>query len=399
MQRLEQQDSYLRHFSGRVAGVVRRDGASWVTLTASAFYPTSGGQPPDTGTLNEVEVTEVIVREGVVWHRMAADVLAVGDEVLGEIDWQRRYRHMQRHSGQHLLSQAFSRIDPSFATHSVSLRGPLCTLDLAGEPGQQALRQAEELVNEVAYQNLAIRCFEVDESRVTRYQLRRPPKVSGRIRLVQIGDWELSACGGTHLHSTAEAAPIKILRGESIRRGLTRVSFRVGLEALEDYRLKHRIGSQLARAFSSQVDELPERIAALRRELVDRKKQIALLEKRVVRQLANELQREAQELPAGKVITSILPTDDAALLKPLAATLCRQQDLIALLAVAHPQRAQLLFACGNAVDHDMNILLQEVLPAVAGRGGGHSSLAQGSGEHPEGVAGALEQARRSLLGS
>jgi len=213
--RLEQLDSYARSFSSRVIAAEERKGAHWVALEESLFYPTSGGQVFDSGTLNNIAVLDVEKQDDLVWHKLERS-LAVGDVVEGELDWARRYRHMQRHSGQHLLSQAFFRLDGAFETKSVSLTSELCTIDFSGEPQLSDLVAAQALVNEVVYKNLAIRAFEVDDSEIANYPLRRPPKVSGRVRLVQMGDWEWSACGGTHLASTAEAAPVKLLRSERI---------------------------------------------------------------------------------------------------------------------------------------------------------------------------------------
>ena len=119
-----------------------------------------------------------------------------------------------------------------------------CTIDLAGEPKESDLKRAEKITNEAAYQNLPIKAFEVDEKEISNYPLRRAPKVSGKIRVVQIGEYDSSACGGTHLGSSAEALPIKVTGSEKIKGGLTRIYFMAGSEALADYELKHKISSR-----------------------------------------------------------------------------------------------------------------------------------------------------------
>ena len=393
--RLEQRNSYQRDFSGEVREVVPEGELAWLVLNQSLFYPTSGGQPHDTGTLGEGRVINV---EGgdEVRHLVQGGHFRVGQQVHGVLDWPRRYRHMQRHTGQHLVSQAFVRVDPSFETKSVSLGAPVCTVDFAGSPDNGAQVEAERLVNEVVYENLEIHASEVDEHEVGRYPLRRPPKVSGRIRLVAMGDWEISACGGTHLRRTAEAGPIKLLKSERIKSGLTRVYFVCGLEALEDYSLKHSVMRDLALTFSTQVETVPERVVALQRDLMVAKREVNELQTKLATVLSEALSARANTGQHGRVVKYQLSDEERALLKPLAAALTEQEDVTALLGVVQNERAQLLFARGDAVTLNMADLIKEVLPLLGGRGGGKPELAQGSGGEFKRLAEALEHAAKSL---
>lgn len=395
--RLEQRDSYQTRFDSTVTALEERGGGRWAALAESCFYPESGGQGADLGWLDvgrtRLRVTDVQKRGGGVWHRLEGEGgLAVGQRVSGEIEWPRRYRHMQRHSGQHLLSQAFVRLDPAFETRSVSLAGPVCTLDLAGGPDAEACERAETLVNEVAYQNLPIRAFEVDERELGRYPLRRPPKVSGRVRLVQVGDWELSACGGTHLRSSAEALPIKLLGQGRVKGELTRVSFCCGWEALADYREKHRVVVELARAVSAQTSELPARVAALQDELRAAQARLREAQERLAEAEAARLLQGARRLGPHRVVHALVEGEA----QSLAAALCRRPDVIALLGQAQGEKASLLFMRGAAASADMNRLLREVLPLVEGRGGGKPDRAQGGGSRLAGLEQALERAAALL---
>lgn len=243
--RLDRLDSYLTRFEATVTGAEPGDGGTWVRLDRSAFYPTAGGQPHDTGVLAGRRVLDVADRDGEVWHLLEpGDAPRVGDTVVGEVDWERRYAHMQRHTAQHMLSQAFVRVGasrgaeadgvPGYHTRAVSMRGPDCTVDLTGDPDEEALAAAEEEVNRAARRALPVMAFEVPEERLSAYSLRRPPKVKGLVRLVAVGDYDLVACGGTHLRSSAEALPVKVLGLERVRGGLTRVTFRAGAEAVSD---------------------------------------------------------------------------------------------------------------------------------------------------------------------
>lgn len=395
-----QRDSYRTTFRSEVAEVrgdrVQGDEVQgdWVRLSETFFYPTSGGQPHDTGVLEggagQTEVVEVKLMDAQIWHRLEGPPLEVGEPVDATLDWARRYRHMQRHSAQHLLSQVFTHLDPAFETRAVSLSGSVCTLDLSGEPDEDDLQHAEVLVNRVAYANLEIRAFEIDEREVARYPLRRPPKVSGRIRLVQMGDFELSACGGTHLRSTAEALPIKLLGRSRVRGGLVRVQFSAGWEALDDYRSKHESVEGLARGFSAQARDVPEHVAALKLELAGAKRALAENRKRLAQLLAETL-RQGTEGP----ICHILAPEDADLLAPLAHELVQCEGVVALLAVTQEGRAQLLFARHERGDADMRAALDTALAPLGGRGGGSAARAQGGGS-ATGLADALAGACAAL---
>lgn len=397
-ERLDQNDSYTTAFRARVNAVESVEGAVWVGLDRSAFYPESGGQPADTGTLSGLRVADVQIRDGTVWHRVEGGTLAVGDEVSGDVGWERRFRHMQRHTGQHLLSQAFLRVHEAFTTQSVSLSGPDCTLDLSGDPTTAALHQAEAQVNRYAYAGLPITAFEVAEAELEldAYPLRRPPKVSGRVRLVKMGDVELSACGGTHLRSTAEAAPIKLLGLESIRGDLTRVTFRVGLEALEDYGLKHRVASDVAASFSAGVREVPERVTALRSTTADTERALRAAHERIAELLSEQLLSEASPANGFAVVEHVLDIDDADLLRPLGRALTAHDATVALLAARTPEKILVLFARSPELDLDLRPVLQAALEPIEGKGGGRPELAQGGGLRSDGLREALRSAQDAL---
>jgi alanyl-tRNA synthetase len=399
MKRLEQQDSYLKEFTSTLIEVRDQKGHVVVALAESAFYPTSGGQPFDTGTLNGVRVVDTFKEEKTddgVWHKLEKNTLQVGDIVQGVIDWEHRYKHMQRHSAEHMLAQAFVRVNLAFQTQAVNLSQVICTIDVAGEPKEKELHRAEEIVNEVAYQNLPVKAFEVDETEISNYPLRRAPKVTGKIRIVQIGDYDYSACGGTHLRSTAEALPIKVLSSEKIKGGLTRIYFIAGSEALSDYRLKHSISREVATSFSSSVEKLPERVAQLRDDLKTTKQQLAALQETVAKAKAKELLQTAQKINKGRIITHELSSEESSLLLPLSKLLGAEPDVMALLG-SSTDKASLLFIRGKEVSVEMNTLLGEVLYLIEGKGGGSAERAQGNGADTAGVMQALEYARMLIV--
>jgi alanyl-tRNA synthetase len=395
VKRLEQLDSYLKEFTSTVTEVREQKGQPIIALAESAFYPTSGGQSFDAGTLNGIRVLDTFKEEkndDTVWHRLEQNTFQIGDTVHGIIDWKRRYKHMQRHSAEHMVAQAFVRVNPAFQTQAVNLSQANCTIDLAGEPKEADLEAAEKIVNEAAYQNLPIKAFEVDETDISNYPLRRTPKVSGKIRIVQIGEYDFSACGGTHLRSSAEALPIKVMGSEKIKGGLTRIYFMAGSEALADYGVKHQMSTSVAQSFSSSVEKLPERVAQLRDELKTTKQQLIALQEKVAKAKAEELLQSAQTTDKGRIITHELSQDESNLLLPLSKLLGAHDDVIALLGSSN-DKASLLFIRGKHVSVDMNKLLGEVLYLIQGKGGGSSERAQGNGTDTTGVTQALEYAR------
>jgi alanyl-tRNA synthetase len=422
MSRLDQHDAYLLEFDAHVVAA-RADGDhAWVRLDASAFYPTSGGQLHDVGTLAGLAVDDVRIEDdGAVWHHVAgaADAWVAGRPVHGAIDGERRARHRQRHSAQHLLSQAFVRVDPAYATRSVALTGADLTVDLAGEPDDDAIAAAEWLANEAAYDAWPVVAVEVDEAELERFPLRRPPKVQGRIRLVAMGAavdrdpagaWELSACGGTHVRCTAEVAPIVVLKRERIRAGLTRVTFRAGWEALAHHRATHAAASAAAASLSTAVADLPAKVAALADEATAARRALAEARGRLAADLADELLGEpteaaptdasvpvAPETPPheGALIVAELEPGDADLVAPLADALAAR-GATAVLAVVRGDKAEVVAASGAGVD--VRPALQAALAVLGGRGGGKPARAQGAGPDVDAVADALSAAHDVLHG-
>jgi len=405
MSRLDQLDAYGLSFEAPVVAVRPVPDApdhAWVRLAASAFYPSSGGQPHDLGRLDGVEVVDVALDGDEVWQRVAAPPSAwpIGHLARGAVEPERRARHRQRHTAQHLLSQALLRVAPGYPTQAVSLTSPDLTVDLAGDPDDEAIAAAERLANEAAYAAWPVLAFEVDESELGRYPLRRPPKVRGRVRLVAIGPevgndpasaWELSACGGTHVRCSAEAAPIVVLRSERIRGGLVRITFRAGWEAWEDHRLKHAIASGAAAALSTGVPELGAKVAALAEEATGLRRALNDLRGRLADERAESLLGDGPAV--GALVVAELEGREADLLAPLADALAAR-GATAALGVLQGGRAELIVASGAGVD--VRPALAAALPHLAGRGGGRPERAQGAGPATDGLAAALAAAHDAL---
>ncbi|MFA5549992.1 MAG: alanyl-tRNA editing protein [Trueperaceae bacterium] len=405
--RLERYDSYATEFRAEVRRVRANERGTWLLLTRSAFYPTAGGQPHDTGVLSvagaALRVTDVQADEHGVWHLVegplpdevaameaageAAEVPA-GAAVHGVIDWPRRYRHMQRHTAQHLLSQALVRTNPDYGTRSVSMRGADCTIDFGGEVDEASLAAVEAEANRAARQALSVMCFEVDDARLGEYRLRRPAQVRGMVRLVAIGDYDLVACGGTHLRNSAEALPLKIVGLERVKGGTNRLTFRAGEEAQADYGAKHVVANRLGVALSAPAEELVERVERLQADLAELGRQLAATRLAQAAAVAQRLSAEAQ----GGVVSAYLAGDEADLFAELVDVLQREPGLVSLLAApeASGNRVRFAFLAGPGAATDVRPALSSALAALGGRGGGRPDRAQGAAQAD------AEQARTAL---
>jgi alanyl-tRNA synthetase len=434
--RLDRIDPYLTSFPATVTALKDGDEGTWVALDRSAFYPTAGGQPHDTGLLADRPVVDVMIEAGVVWHlvrpggepdRPAAPAsdgedtairehavtrvatlapLHVGSTVLGRVDWERRFRHMQRHTGQHLLSQAFLRVGRSlgadFGTKAVSLRNADCTLDLSNDAGvaidAAVCARVEAAANEAARTAMPVSAFEVEDRYLHEFELRRPSKVSGRVRLVAIGDYDLVACGGTHVRNSAELLPIAVLASERVRGDLTRVTFRVGGEASEDAAAKHAVVSSLSVALSSPAADLPSHVARLQAELVGTRQALAAARSVTAGYMADAAVTTGTNLAGVRLVRLVVRDQQADLLDALVDCLQSADGVVALCAAVDGDAVRLGFTAGPATDVDVRPALNAALAVIEGRGGGRSRRAMGAGTAVARLDEALDAAA-SVLGA
>jgi alanyl-tRNA synthetase len=367
----------LRAFTAEVTAVRDAGGRPAVALSQTAFYPAAGGQPCDLGRLGAFPVTDVHERDDEIWHVLdGGPPPAAGDRLEGRIDWERRFDHMQQHSGQHILSQAFLRaLDAQ--TLSVHM-GTTCTIDVALPTLDAAGAAAvEALANTVARENRPVIIRDVDPERVAALGLRRPPKVSGPVRVVEIESFDRSACGGTHVRACAEVAPI-IIRGWERYKGGTRVDFVCGDRALRDAHDRLALVRDLAGQFSVGETELRDAVARLRGRARELERELAEARARLVEQEAAGLVDAARRAAgAGQVAVvaaafSGRPIED---LRALASAATARERCVAIFATDPDRR--MIVARSPALPVDASAILREALSAHQGRGGGKSEAAEG----------------------
>lgn len=396
-QRLYYSDSHLVEFEARVVAVsTNEDGRATVTLDRTAFYPTGGGQPTDTGMLGAARVVECVdAGEECVLHVCEGDVPVAGALLLGRVDWPRRLDHIQQHTGQHILSQSFIELYGA-QTRSFRMTEEMCELDVELEdPSDERVERAVRRANEIIWDDRAVRVHLVTPEEAARMPLRKGSAREGELRVIEIEGFDFSPCGGTHAHSTGEVGCVVARQWERAK-GLVRVTFAAGVRALEDYARANRTARATAALFSIGRDEGTEAAARLQEENKQLQRRLRAAEETAARAEARELYEEAiaskAETGAPFVVARAFEGRDAESLRRLASALAAHARAVALLGSVEGGAARLVFARSADAPGDMNALMREACRTLGGRGGGRPELAQGGGQHAELLAEALDAA-------
>src|SRR6266576_1286540 len=380
-ERLYYNDSHLIEFEARVTDKSERvSGWTAVTLDRTAFYPTGGGQPSDTGTLNDARVLECIdAEEDGVLHVIQGRAPEIGASVKGRVDWARRLDHIQQHTGQHILSQAFVTLF-SAPTRGFRVMDESCEIDVElTNPTDEVIERAVELANNVIWEDRQITISTTTREDAARLPLRKEPSREGELRLIEIEGFDLTPCGGTHAYRTGEVGLIAVRSWERAK-GLTRIEFIAGGRALADYRRANKTARTVAGLFSAGRDDAAKLTAQLLEENKELHRRVRTLEEVAARVEAEELLATISPNAAGiRVVTRIFDGRDAESLKHLAQALISHSHTIALLASREQEAARLVFAKSADTDGDMNALMREACALIDGRGGGKPDMAQGGG--------------------
>jgi Ser-tRNA(Ala) deacylase AlaX len=367
-EKVYERDPYCRELATSVSTRECRDGRWRVRLERTIFRPEGGGQPEDAGTVNNLPLMALDSENDDIVHVLGGD--PGGGEAVLRLDFERRFDHMQQHTAQHLLSQVLLRRFTA-ATLSFAI-GPEHSSIETDRPGfsDGEVAELEEECARLAWAALPVRAFETDD--VSGLGLRKPPKVQGRVRVVEIAGFDRSACGGTHVRSSAELGLLKIVRLERVRAN-ARLYYVAGGRALRDHQRKHDLAQRLQRLVTQPLPEIPAHVEALLRERDD---------------LRNELKknrRREMEREAGIAATAA----DALVVREFSG--CEPADLRCFagalaavgkhaLAFSRPQAAgtgiHVVVGRGGG-DFDLRLISARFFALLAGRGGGGASLLEG----------------------
>jgi len=370
--RLYHDDAYLRRFDARVVAATTFKARPAVVLDRTAFYPEAGGQLGDRGTLAGAAVVDTQeTDDGTIVHVLDGAAPEVGAEVTGELDWARRRQHMAQHTAQHLLSGAL--LDRAQApTVSARLGESALTIDVARDRVPEAeLAAAEQLANDLVDDDVAIRAWFPAADELARLTLRRDPKVTADIRVVAIGDFDLSPCGGTHCARTSQLAAVRITGAERYK-GMTRVTFTTARRGRAELFARDQVLRGLASVFSCGPAEVPAAVDKLRRDAEAAGGELTALRSRLATTILDQL---TAQLPAGAPVITALPGDPE-LLRSVAAKLTGAgRDAVLCASDDTGTTVVAMRAAGSALD--CGALVKQLAAKHGGRGGGRPERAEG----------------------
>ncbi len=365
-------DSYLTEFRATVVQVTERNGCTAVVLDRTAFYPTSGGQMHDTGQLGQAMVTDVILENGQILHLVRGDLQK--GPIAGRIDWQRRFDFMQQHTAFHILAQSFLRL---FGCETISshLGEALSTIDVQIQKiDWEMIKRVEQLANSIIWQNRTVRAFLVDKKELDSLPVRKGEINENPVRLVEIHDFDLDPCGGTHVGNTAEVGLVKILAYEKIRDCL-RFTFVAGQRAYKDYATKQTVLQELGSLFSTGQEEIVHSAQKALDLSKHYRKQVNKLQERLVEYEADKLIKDSA-LQNGIVVREYSEYD-MGFIRRLAGLAIKKKNITLLLGCRSATESSIVFATSQ--DVDLRQVFSQVQDEFGGRGGGKPDFIQAGG--------------------
>ncbi len=386
-ERLYYNNSYLFEFEAVVESVVKQDSYYEIILDKSAFYPESGGQNFDTGTLDNKKVIGVYIGDNdqVVHHCEKWDA-EKGQKIIGKIDKERRMASMRKHTGQHILSQAFLRV-ASADTVGAHLGDTESTIELATlNLSNEILRDTELMTNDIIMQNLPVKISYNEYEKLAELGVRRIPDRRGKFRLVGIGDFELTACGGTHCAFTGEIGLLKIVGLEKIRNH-TRITFLCGHDAARDYYQKNEVIEKLTNRFTCNFGNLENSIIKITDYNEYLKKEVGRLQKELLPYQLQKLKENAIEISGIKIIYKIYSNYDFKSLKDLALSITKAFKSIVLFYVDD----KLIISVSDGIEYNASYLTKLFIEHFGGRGGGNPVIAQVGGFPVENIDSKMEE--------
>jgi alanyl-tRNA synthetase len=376
--RLDHDDSLRLRFEGTVIAHAAWNGAPSIVLDRSAFYPESGGQMADRGQLGTLAVSDVQIDDaGVVHHVIAAgaDLPAIGATLAGEIDQARRRTHMALHTGQHMLSRALVDVARG-ETVSSRLGETACTIDIdRAELPDAELARCEDLVNAIIDDDVTVRAYFPDPAELASLPLRRKPKVTEHVRVVQIGEFDVSPCGGTHCTRSAQVGFVRVTGVERYK-GKIRVTFASGARARRELGAEAAILRAMAQELTCGPAEVRVAVDKLRRELTDTRMALGITRGRLAEAAAPGLVADAKARGATQVV-AVFDDADVDFLRAVAKRVIAEPGFVALLAARGAEGTHVLVTRAPDATFDCGAFLKRVAQATGGRGGGTKERAEG----------------------
>ncbi|AHL22989.1 alanine--tRNA ligase [Thermococcus nautili] len=396
------EDPFMKEFDAEVVKVID----DWVVLNQTAFYPEGGGQPYDTGTLEvngeEVKVTNVQKVGKVILHRVEKpELFKPGVKVHGKLDWDRRIQHMRHHTGTHVLMGALVRVLGKHVWQAGSqLHKDWARLDISHYKRitEEELREIERLANRVVMENRKVTWEWLPRTEAEMkygFRLYQGGVVPGRvIRVLKIEDWDVQACGGTHLPNTGLIGPIKILRTERIQDGVERIIFAAGEAAIDWMQETEKLLKKTAEIFRVPPEKVPETAERFFNEWKEARKEVEKLRKELAKLLVYELENKVEKVGEVEFIGAVVEgtMDD---LREAANRLRKEKRVVVLIS----REGHFVVAVGDGLDLKAGELAKIITSVAGGGGGGRKELAQGRIKNPLKAEEAIEEVKKRLSGS
>ena len=389
--RIYYDDAFARDFTASVEACDEKEGAWRAILSQTAFYPTSGGQPNDLGTLGEARVLDVVDEGDEIVHVVDKPIQGIAT---GKIDWIRRFDHMQQHTGQHLVS-AVALKEFGLETISFHLGEEICTIDVRGaEPSAKTLLATEKAVNEAIFEDRAVKVLYATLAELRGLGVRKEVDREGTLRAIEIEGIELQPCGGTHVARTGQIGTVQLRRCAKIRQDW-RLEFLCGRRVVKAARADYETRKTAAEKLKCSTEEV---VAMLDKALAERDASYKSAKERGEKLAAFEAEKIVRETPARtdgvRVVAQVFEGVEANYVLMLAPAIAAHEKTIAL--IARSECGHIFFGQGPGVGRDMNSLMKKVLEQVGGKGGGTKDFARGGLKDPATAHKAIELARMEL---
>ncbi len=376
-------EPYLTEFNARVIDVNTSDREYEIVLDKTCFYPEGGGQPSDIGTINDIPVSHVYKKNGVIYHR--ASSAPKTEDVRGKIDWNHRFDYMQQHSGQHIISAVLYQ-SMGYNTVSIHFGEDYTSVEADTENmEQEEMVRLEEEVNSIINRNISVEENWTTGENLDEYSLRRPTSVTGDVRIISLGTFDSVACGGVHCRTTGEVGLVKMIGTEKIR-GRIRILFKIGRRAYKDVRIHTDVAAQLWTLLSAPLEELPGRASAVLEEYTQLKQELAALKREKVLAEADRMYNttppdEDGIRRLGEVLTEYENRD----IMDMAKHLIRGSCIHVCLILKETDSLFWCIGCSEDLEFPFKEARAELLQAIEGKGGGRFPVWQGMGRNPEGI--------------
>lgn len=391
-EKLFYEDQYIKKFEAEVLEVRENEGKFEILLDKTAFFPGGGGQGADRGTINGIDVVDMIEEGDKIYHVLEKNI-DVGTKVDATIDWENRLDGMQQHLGQHVLSGVFFS-EFNHNTAGIHLGHDISYVDIVGQVPAEMIRKAEKIANKVIGENHRVKFTITNREDAVNMGLRRDLATDDEsIRVVEIEDLDINACCGVHPSNTLELQMIKIKNTEK-HKGNTRVYFLAGSRAVNDFIDRSNILDEASKELTTGYDEIIKSIRSLKNSLEEVKEENKKIKMSLSNYEAENLRNNAEKIGDIKLIVSEFENENNRYLSKLAEKLTEGDNTVVLFGAKETEKANLLFVCSKNLDSlNMGTVLKESIGIIDGRGGGSKVQAQGGGKKPENLTEALNHAK------